>query len=75
MSSPSRRRFRIPLLRRDVRMQSRFMIYFGAVVVAMMLLVILVVGQRQMFTAMGQIEKRGGVIASSVASASPMKGR
>ena len=32
-----------PLLKRDVRMQSRFMIYFGAVVVAMMLLVILVV--------------------------------
>jgi signal transduction histidine kinase len=51
-------------------MQSRFMIYFGTVVVAMMLLVILVVGQRQMFTAMGQIEKRGGVIASSAASAS-----
>lgn len=51
-------------------MQSRFMLYFGVVVVALMLLVILVVGQRQMFTAMGQIEKRGGVIASSVASAS-----
>ena len=42
MSSSSQQRFRIPLLRRNVRMQSRFMIYFGAVVVAMMLLVILV---------------------------------
>ena len=51
-------------------MQSRFMLYFGVVVVALMLLVILVVGQRQTFTAMGQIEKRGGVIANSVASAS-----
>ena len=51
-------------------MQSRFMVYFGVVVVALMLLVILVVGQRQTFTAMGQIEKRGGVIANSVASAS-----
>jgi signal transduction histidine kinase len=46
------------------------MLYFGVVVVALMLLVILVVGQRQTFTAMGQIEKRGGVIANSVASAS-----
>jgi signal transduction histidine kinase/CheY-like chemotaxis protein len=45
------------------------MVYFGVVVVSLMVLVILVVGQRQMLTQMGQIEKRGGVIASSVASA------
>lgn len=71
MNSSGRRRV-IPFsfMKRDTRMQSRFMVYFGTVVVALMLLVILVVGQRQMFTAMGQIEKRGGVIANSVASAS-----
>jgi len=68
--SSGRQRLTLPLLRRDTRMQSRFMFYFGVVIVALMLLVILVVGQRQMFTAMGQIEKRGSVIANSVASAS-----
>lgn len=71
MNSSGRRRILpVSFLRRDTRMQSRFMLYFGSVVVALMLLVILVVGQWQMFTAMGQIEKRGDVIANSVASAS-----
>ena len=69
MSARGLRGLNFPLLKRDVRMQSRFMLYFGTVVVALMLLVILVVGQRQTFTAMGQIEKRGGVIVNFASQA------
>ena len=54
---------------RGLSLQSRFMLTFGIVVVAVMVLVIFVAGQRQHRTALDQIEKRGAVIAQSVASA------
>lgn len=50
-------------------LQTRFMLTFGLVVVGVMVTVIVVAGQRQHRTALSQIEKRGAVIAQSVASA------
>ncbi len=54
---------------RGLNLQTRFMITFGSVVIAVMVMVIFVAGQRQHRTALSQIEKRGAVIAQSVASA------
>ena len=54
---------------RRLNLQTRFMLTFGSVVVAVMVMVIFVAGQRQHRTALSQIEKRGAVIAQSVASA------
>ncbi len=54
--------------RSRLSIQSRFMIYFGLVLIGIMLLVMFVAGHRQQNSAMGQIEKRGIVAAQSLAS-------
>lgn len=54
--------------RRRLNIQSRFTFTFGAVLVGIMMLVMLVASNRQRVSALGQIEKRGTVAAQSLSS-------
>ncbi len=54
--------------RRQMRMQTRFMAYFGVVVVLLMTCVILLMETRQSNTMLRQTEIRGAAVAHSIAS-------
>lgn len=53
---------------RGLSIQSRFMLYFGAVVVTLMAAVILLVGHRQSDTMLRQTKARGEAVANSIAA-------
>lgn len=61
-------RNRLALDRRQMRMQTRFMVYFGTVVVLLMTAVILLMETRQSTTMLRQTEMRGAAVANSIAS-------
>ncbi len=61
-----RRRFAMD--RRQMRMQTRFMVYFGTVVVLLMTAVILLMESRQSTTMLRQTEMRGAAVANSIAA-------
>ena len=61
---------RIRAAAKNMRMQTRFMLTFGSVVITLMVIVVVFAAQRQSRTAVDQIEKRGLTIAQSLATAS-----
>ena len=61
-------RERISFDQRQMRMQTRFMVYFGAVVLTLMTTVILLMETRQSTTMLRQTEARGAAVANSIAS-------
>jgi signal transduction histidine kinase len=59
---------RLPHSRRLVGLQSRFMLYFGVIVVSLMTMVVLVVEKRLSSTMLLQTQMRGVAIANSIAA-------
>ncbi len=70
MKPPAPLPTRVRTAAKNMRMQTRFMLTFGTVVITLMVIVVVFAAQRQSRTAVDQIEKRGLTIAQSLATAS-----